>query len=310
MRALADQLSPRPRRAAPTPPPAIGAAQNGAIVRARRPAAAGGEVTITVPGRDHRPARRHNGAAPRRPPRARGDLDRPRLRATAGATTRASSPQPLPLPRARPALAALASGELRYHHFSVVMHRARALALFTAVNIDGKLAREPKRERDRWILDPRLPAEQTGEAVYRDNPLDRGHLVRRLDPAWGTEASRQGRERRHVPLHQLRAAAPQFNAGSTLWAGWRTTSSSNADSATAVSVFTGPVLADDDDPYRGVQLPRQFWKVVGMVTHDGGCRSPATCSARPRCSTSSEPTRRSPTARTGRSRCRCGGSRS
>jgi hypothetical protein len=31
----------------------------------------------------------------------------------------------------------------------------------------------------------RVPAdEQTGEEVYRDNSLDRGHLVRRLDPAW------------------------------------------------------------------------------------------------------------------------------
>ena len=28
-------------------------------------------------------------------------------------------------------------------------------------------------------------SEQTGEEAYRDNPLDRGHLVRRLDPAWG-----------------------------------------------------------------------------------------------------------------------------
>ena len=36
-----------------------------------------------------------------------------------------------------------------------------------------------------------------------------------------------------------------------------------------MSVITGPVLADDDDPYRGVRLPRQFWKVVGMVTTDG-----------------------------------------
>lgn len=44
-----------------------------------------------------------------------------------------------------------------------------------------------KRERDRWFLDPRLAEdEQTGEAVYSNNALDRGHLVRRLDPAWGS----------------------------------------------------------------------------------------------------------------------------
>ena len=44
----------------------------------------------------------------------------------------------------------------------------------------------------------------------------------------------------------------------------------NADTADlAVSVLTGPVLADDDDAYRGVQLPRQFWKVVAMVKQSG-----------------------------------------
>ena len=152
------------------------------------------------------------------------------------------------------------------------MHRTRALALFTAVNIDGKLAQRPERESDRWILDPRLPAgEQTGEAVYRDNPLDRGHLVRRLDPAWGTEARREGGERRHVPLHQLHARSTTTSTpGSTLWAGLEDYVLDNADNANlAVSVFTGPVLADDDDRYRGVQLPRQFWKVVAMVKRSG-----------------------------------------
>ncbi len=36
-----------------------------------------------------------------------------------------------------------------------------------------------------------------------------------------------------------------------------------------VTVFTGPVLAADDAPYRGVQLPRQFWKVIVMVKTSG-----------------------------------------
>ena len=44
----------------------------------------------------------------------------------------------------------------------------------------------------------------------------------------------------------------------------------NADTADlAVSVLTGPVLAADDEQYRGVQLPRQFWKVVAMVKRSG-----------------------------------------
>src|SRR4029453_15844966 len=29
-----------------------------------------------------------------------------------------------------------------------------------------------------------------------------------------------------------------------------------------LTVFTGPVLLDDDLPYRGVQVPRKFWKIA------------------------------------------------
>src|SRR5215218_4759367 len=147
-----------------------------------------------------------------------------------GGYDRAFLAVPLPLPVPGRSVAAVASTELRYHHFSVVMHRARRLALFTAVNIDGELSRRPRRERDRWILDPRLPAsEQTGEAVYRDNPLDRGHLVRRLDPAWGSEVL--ARAANDDTFH-FTNATPQhhdFNAGNTLWAGLEDDVLENAD---------------------------------------------------------------------------------
>ena len=175
---------------------------------------------------------------------------------------------PLPLPR--PGTPPVASPELTYHHFSVVMHRERALALFTAVNIDGTQSQSPRRDSDRWILDPRLPADQqTGEDVYRDNPLDRGHLVRRLDPAWGPLAKAANDDTFHLtnctPQHH------NFNASQTLWLGLEDYVLKNADNADlAVSVVTGPVLAPDDPEYRGVALPRQFWKTVAMVKQDGG----------------------------------------
>ncbi|QXJ20286.1 DNA/RNA non-specific endonuclease [Actinomadura graeca] len=180
--------------------------------------------------------------------------------------------RPLPLPVPSAELAAVASAELRYHHFSVVMHRRRRLALFTAGNIDGALAKRPKRQSDRWIFDPRLPVgEQTGESVYRDNDLDRGHLVRRLDPAWGTTAV-EAKAAEDDTFH-FTNSTPQhhaFNAGQTLWLGLEDYVLGNADNHDlAVTVFTGPVLADDDDAYRGVQLPREFWKVVAMARESG-----------------------------------------
>jgi endonuclease G len=188
----------------------------------------------------------------------------------------------VPLPALSDALAELAAvnrqavGEPRYvlpyHHFSVVMNKVRRLAFFTAVNIDGRTSQSLRRDTDRWSLDPRIDAgEQAGEEIYRANPLDRGHLVRRLDPAWGATAAiaQLGND----DTFHFTNCSPQhedFNQNKTTWAGLEDYVLNNADNADLkVSVVTGPVLAEDDDPYRGVRLPRQFWKVVAMVKADG-----------------------------------------
>ena len=161
---------------------------------------------------------------------------------------------------------------LPYHHFSVVLNRERRLAFFTAVNIDGDTSQRLKRERDKWTFDPRVPTEQqTGEEVYKNNPLDRGHLVRRLDPAWGdsTAAAKLAND----DTFHFTNCTPQhedFNQNQTTWAGLEDYILENADDRDfKVSVFTGPVLAADDDAFKGVMLPRQFWKVVAMVTQSG-----------------------------------------
>lgn len=69
------------------------------------------------------------------------------------------------------------------------MNKERGLAFWVGVNIDGALhswRKDLARTKDKWFFDPRIPQfEQVGEEVYSKNALDRGHLVRRLDPAWG-----------------------------------------------------------------------------------------------------------------------------
>jgi endonuclease G len=180
------------------------------------------------------------------------------------------------------AINSLATGERRYvlpyHHFSVVLNKQRGLAFYTAVNIDGASGVRLRRERDRWSFDPRVSQDQqTGEQVYRDNPLDRGHLVRRLDPAWGPSAG--AAKLANDDTFHFTNCTPQhhdFNAGQTLWAGLEDYILDNADNRNfRVNVFTGPVLAADDDRYRGVQLPRQFWKLVAMVKQDGALSATA-----------------------------------
>lgn len=161
---------------------------------------------------------------------------------------------------------------LPYHHFSVVMNKERKLAYFTAVNIDGNVDRDIEREDDKWFLDPRIEeSEQTNNVVYTANPLDRGHLIRRLDPAWG-DTMQLAKVANDDTFH-FTNCAPQhkdFNRNQTTWAGLEDYILENANvEDLRVSVFTGPVFSDQDLPYRGVQLPKQFWKVVVMVKEDG-----------------------------------------
>ncbi|QDT50542.1 Nuclease precursor [Symmachiella dynata] len=155
--------------------------------------------------------------------------------------------------------------ELHYHHFSVVHNATRKLAYFTAVNIDGKQDDRPKREKDKWHFDPRIPRSmQAGEDLYKSNELDRGHLVRRLDPAWGrTDAIIK---RANDDTFHFTNCSPQhsrFNQGKNLWAGLEDfLLDKAADEDLRMTVFTGPVFTSSDPVYRGIPIPKKYWKVA------------------------------------------------
>jgi len=156
---------------------------------------------------------------------------------------------------------------LPYTHYSVVMNGERKMPFFSAVNIDGtQLRRIPR--GDKWFLDPRVPAEfQTGDEVYKDNDLDRGHMTRRLDPVWGAPdvASHADAE-----TFCFTNACPQHkDLNQKEWQQLEDYILSNAGAHDLrVCVFTGPVLRPTDRPYRGILLPEEFWKVAVIVRED------------------------------------------
>ncbi|WP_235565743.1 DNA/RNA non-specific endonuclease [Microbacterium sp. Root166] len=160
--------------------------------------------------------------------------------------------------------------ELGYPRFTVLLDPVRRLAAVTAVNIDGSSLQDLPRTGE-WMLDPRLPAsEQTGPAVYADNDLDRGHLVRRRDPGWGT--ADQAREATEATFSYTNAApqAGVFNQSKDLWLGLEDHVLHYADTTDQrISVFTAPVLDPGDPVYRGVGIPRRFYKVAAWVTEGG-----------------------------------------
>ncbi len=195
-------------------------------------------------------------------------------------------PVAIDLPTIPPPLGALQSPlldgsgvVLTYTHFSIVMHQERRLAFYTAVNIDGDAMGKPE-SSGHWRLDPRIEArQQCDNNLYKDAPgeprhLDRGHLVRRLDPCWGTT---EEIERAAKDTYHYTNAAPQEAAyNRNIWGDLEDLILMRAvQNQRRMTVFTGPVLGPADRAYGHDRkfgpylLPDAFWKIVVFVKPSG-----------------------------------------
>jgi endonuclease G len=164
--------------------------------------------------------------------------------------------------------------ELKYTHFSIVIRKSRRLAFYTAVNIDGAKLKNIERTRDKWYFDPRISQEyQAGPRLYSDNKLDRGHLVRRLDPVWGELA-----ENGNLDTFHFTNCAPQHKLlNQKTWLELEVYLLKNAENhRLKLNVFTGPIFRDDDMNYRGeFRIPAEYWKVAVIVKDDGNLSATA-----------------------------------
>ena len=178
--------------------------------------------------------------------------------------------------------AAAQAGLLNYQHFSLVMHKTRRVAIFTATNIDGDTYKNVNRktgqvsndsqEGDTWFKDTRISESfYLGQSFYSASSdyFDRGHLTRRSDPTWGTPESA---ERANADTFHFTNCAPQhfrFNQSARYWQGVeRYVLETGLLQATGpdarLSVLQGPIYNDAIDLWMDnqVQIPSSFWKVV------------------------------------------------
>ncbi|MEP0191923.1 MAG: DNA/RNA non-specific endonuclease [Erythrobacter sp.] len=168
--------------------------------------------------------------------------------------------------------------QLRYSNFSVVMNGPRKLAFYSIGNFDPQAPHQVTRGKDPWALDPRLGREhQATNFYYRSNDLDRGHLFRRLDGAWG-ETRAVALKADHDTYHWTNIA-PQhevFNQSKLkptldLWGQLENEVTRVAKQRnTRATIINGPIFDDDNDPmYRGLQVPLNYWKIIAHNDDDG-----------------------------------------
>ncbi|MCB9958285.1 MAG: DNA/RNA non-specific endonuclease [Rhodospirillaceae bacterium] len=172
--------------------------------------------------------------------------------------------------------------ELRYCHFSVWQSRSRRLPLLTAVNIDGQRLRRISRS-GQWRLDGRLDTKhQIGNELYQSNPLDRGHMVRRLDPCWSEDLTDDETvlKAQADTFHYTNSVPQHKNLNQRDWVGLEDyILDASEEYDFKVSVLTGPVFRDDDRRLKhqpgaeDILIPREFWKIAIMRRADTGALS-------------------------------------
>lgn len=162
---------------------------------------------------------------------------------------------------------------LKYQNYSVVMHRKRRFAIYSAANVSFAGRFMMRRPRDMWRLDPRIPAEaQVGEFYYARNKFDRGHLTRREDLEFG-DNPKTALASAGDTMHFTNCTPQQarFNQGKELWQGIERHLLEKAVVADHFNaqVITGPIFDDSDPEYKQVQYPLQYWKVVAALNESG-----------------------------------------
>jgi endonuclease G len=169
--------------------------------------------------------------------------------------------------------------ELAYYHYSVYMNKRRRTAWFSAANVDGdNRPKIGKRQGDRWYVDPRISrSEQIGQDAF-EHGIDRGHLTRREDTAWGSDvasATMANNDTFHFTNCSLQASP--FNRGKDRWQGLEQflLEQHAKKEHRRLLVITGPLFAANDPVYKNdrmnysVRCPLQFWKVCVLVKQDG-----------------------------------------
>lgn len=162
-----------------------------------------------------------------------------------------------------------------HSRFSIVFNEERGFALFTAHNIDGAtlIAEGVIDRHDSFRNDPQISRslQVDNDRGYRNNPWDRGHLVRRRSMHWGQQATAEFTDQESFFWTNI---APQHKKlHSSAWGrieDWMLDVTD--DQEKQACIFTGPVFTEEDPEVINrpgelpIRIPAGFWKVF-VIKH-------------------------------------------
>lgn len=168
-------------------------------------------------------------------------------------------------------------GRLRYTNLSVLYNAERRVPFVSAYNIDGghkvggiKRANNFKAD-DRIDLDIQLSQKGFYDLITGKTEFEIGHMAANNEMAWGTTAQLQSYQTFHFPNSVPQAE--RLNTG--IWKTLETyiiNESATVPGEQRISVFSGPILRQDDPPYikdNTFQVPLLFYKVIVFIAPQG-----------------------------------------
>ncbi|WP_342083628.1 DNA/RNA non-specific endonuclease [Dyadobacter sp. OTU695] len=158
---------------------------------------------------------------------------------------------------------------IHYTHFSLAQSKSRRFAFWVAWNIDGSRIKKISRNDIKFDFDPRISKEhQVGDALYAGNRLDRGHIARRADLVWGDDTEARQANKDSFYFTNITPQMDNFNQSALrgIWGELENSVFEEVDvDNLRVSVFGGPVFSSGDREFRGVKIPREFYKILVYV---------------------------------------------
>jgi endonuclease G, mitochondrial len=158
---------------------------------------------------------------------------------------------------------------IHYTHFSLALNRIRRFAIWVAWNVDGGNIKKINRKGIPFIFDPEIPRQfQVGDELYEKNRLDRGHIARRADLIWGGLPEAKEANKDSFYFTNITPQMDDFNQSTKngFWGRLEDAVFEDTDvEDLRISVFGGPVFRESDRIFKGIKLPREYWKIIIFI---------------------------------------------
>jgi endonuclease G len=148
------------------------------------------------------------------------------------------------------------------------------MPLISAINVQGNVTarKDHSKRADKWLRDSRITESvQLDDAYYSKSGFDKGHMSRREDADYGTNAGDALKAANLTCMYTNACPqVPKLNRAPGLWGDLEKIvleqgAKKESGLESKICVYNGPIFVDTDPVYDSIQVPMRFFKIVVWV---------------------------------------------